>query len=192
VDTGNRRQRIGSARYGPLTKGEKMKTSTLLPLFFGALVALACIAAAARMKGWQRRNAEKPRARQPVTKNEQPMYFRLVEAFPEHVVLAQVSFSALLTARTTATRNTFDRKTADFVLCTKAFEVLAVIELDDASHKGREANDRKRDRLLTDAGYRVLRYKTTPDREVIRAAITAITAPTTDKQSMPPLAPMAK
>ena len=99
----------------------------------------------------------------PLTENEQPMYFRLAQAFPEHVVLAQVAFSALLKCKSTATRNTFDRKRADFVLCTKAFEVVAVIELDDSSHKGREDNDRSRDALLTNAGYTVLRYKQVPD-----------------------------
>lgn len=99
----------------------------------------------------------------PLTENEQPMYFRLAQAFPEHVVLAQVAFSALLKCKSTATRNTFDRKRADFVLCTKAFEVVAVIELDDSSHKGREDNDRSRDALLTNAGYKVLRYKQVPD-----------------------------
>lgn len=114
---------------------------------------------------------ETPRAKALLTKNEQPMYFRLLGAFPDAVVLAQVSFSALITARTKAVRNRFDRKVADFVLCTRAFEVIAVIELDDSSHKGKEAADRARDSLLTEAGYRVLRYTRTPDIEQIRSDI---------------------
>lgn len=108
----------------------------------------------------------------PLTKNEQPMFFRLVEAFPEQVVLAQVAFSALLQTKEAATRNKFDRKVADFVLCTKAFEVLAIIELDDSSHKGREAQDAARDLLLTNAGYTVLRYKLVPDVDKVRKDIT--------------------
>ncbi|WP_428717287.1 DUF2726 domain-containing protein [Undibacterium curvum] len=106
--------------------------------------------------------------KQPLTKNEQPMYFRLTEALPEYVVLAQVAFSALLKAKDLATRNQFDRKVADFVICTKAFEVIAVVELDDSSHKGKEDQDNKRDLLLTSAGYVVKRYKRTPNIEDIR------------------------
>lgn len=107
-------------------------------------------------------------ARNPVTENEQAMYFRLTQAFPSGVVLAQVAFSALITSKDRATRNRFDRKVADFVLCTKAFQVAAVIELDDSSHRGREAQDSKRDSLLESAGYRVLRYKTIPDIDTLR------------------------
>lgn len=107
-------------------------------------------------------------ARSPVTENEQAMYFRLTQAFPSGVVLAQVAFSALITSKDRATRNRFDRKVADFVICTKAFQVVAIIELDDSSHRGREAQDSKRDALLEAAGYRVLRYKTIPDLENLR------------------------
>lgn len=99
------------------------------------------------------------------------MYFRLKEAFPDDVVLAQVSFSALLQSPNQATRNQYNRKMADFVLCTKSFEVIAVVELDDSSHKGREEKDMDRDRLLTNAGYRVKRYKTVPNIETLKTEI---------------------
>jgi very-short-patch-repair endonuclease len=116
---------------------------------------------------------EAPRRRLPMSKTEQAMYLRLREAFPEHVVLAQVALSSLLTARHRRTRNTFDRKVADFVLCTKAFEVLAVFELDDLSHRDNTDANAAKDGLLTDAGYAVLRFKTAPDVEAIRAAVKA-------------------
>lgn len=116
---------------------------------------------------------EAPRRRLPLNKVEQAMYMRLREAFPEHVVLAQVAFSSLLTARHRRTRDTFDRKVADFVLCTKAFEVLAVFEMDDLSHRDNTDHHAARDLLLTDAGYAVLRYKTAPSVEEIRAAVKA-------------------
>ena len=99
------------------------------------------------------------------------MYFRLRESFPEHVVLAQVAFSALLETKNRAVRNRFDRKVADFVLCDKAFTVLAVIELDDSTHKGRELADRARQELLTGAGYRVLRYGAVPDAARLQADV---------------------
>lgn len=101
--------------------------------------------------------------RVPLTKNEQPMYFRLTEALPKHLVLAQVAFSALIETKDRATRNRFDKKVADFVVCNRAFEVLAVIELDDSTHRGREKQDEARSALLTNAGYKVVRYRHVPD-----------------------------
>ena len=59
-------------------------------------------------------------------------------------------------------RAKFNRKMADFVVCSKAFEVIAVVELDDSSHKGNEEKDEARDGLLKQAGVAVLRYKTVP------------------------------
>ena len=98
------------------------------------------------------------------------MYWRLVEGLPEYVVLAQVAFSALLYAQSWRTRNQFNTKVADFVICTRAFEVIAIIELDDSSHRDEEAKarDAHRDAMLEEAGYRVLRYTRVPDREKIR------------------------
>ena len=115
------------------------------------------------------KSSESPRRRQLLSEREQAMHNRLSQALPDLVVLAQVSFSALLTARAYATRNTFDRKTADFVVCDKAFQVLAVIELDDASHKGKADKDAARDAMLAGAGYRVLRYPNIPDIERVRS-----------------------
>lgn len=114
-------------------------------------------------------SAEQPRRKQLLSEREQAMHNRLSHALPELVVLAQVSFSALLTARAYAARNTFDRKIADFVVCDKAFQVLAVIELDDASHKGKTDKDAARDAMLVSAGYRVLRYPNIPDLDRVRS-----------------------
>ncbi|WP_195812383.1 DUF2726 domain-containing protein [Xylophilus rhododendri] len=91
------------------------------------------------------------------------MYFRLTGALPQYIVLAQVSFAALLDAKDRTIRNTFDRKRADFVVVERSFRVVAVVELDDSSHDGRSAQDAARQRLLTDVGYRVLRYRGIPD-----------------------------
>jgi len=122
---------------------------------------------------------ERPKRKAALTEREQGMYWRLREVLSDrtHVTLAQVSFSALLSSRQQATRNTFNRKTADFVVFTKAFEVVAVIELDDASHRGREKEDAERDRLLTDAGYRVIRFKNIPDRGELITALFPVTEP---------------
>lgn len=110
-------------------------------------------------------------AREIATANEQGMFWRLVEVFPmpEYIVLTQVSFGALLNAKDGASRYSFAQKRADFVLTNKGFKVLAVIELDDASHKGKEAADAERDAMLIQAGYRVLRYKRIPERAQLLA-----------------------
>ncbi len=116
---------------------------------------------------------EAVRKKDPLTANEQAMFNRLKGALPQYTVLAQVSFGALLAARSTATRNTFDRKIADFVVCDPAFQVLAVIELDDSSHKNRRERDAKRDAMLTEAGYRVVRYARIPDIDRVQADFAA-------------------
>jgi very-short-patch-repair endonuclease len=106
---------------------------------------------------------DKPKARAPLTAREQAMYNRLVQTLPDLVVLPQVSFGALLTARTRAARSTFSRKIADFVVCDRSFKVVAVVELGDKGNKGKSQRDADRDALLIEAGYRVLRYPRVPD-----------------------------
>ena len=140
-------------------------------LFLVAAAIIVAVVFAVAVPAKKRKSAFSAKAKKPLTKNEQPMYFRLIEAFPELIVLAQVSFSALMNSTAQASRNKFDRKTADFVLCTKAFDVVAVIELDDASHNGRAKEDGDRDALLTGVGYRVLRFKKTPDVAALQAAV---------------------
>lgn len=133
--------------------------SLLIVLALGVLVLLAI----ARLLPRGRDPKEDPRATWPLTRNEQAMYFRLQDALPDLIVLSQVSFGALLSARSTAVRNTFGRKRADFVICEKSFKVVAIVELDDSSHDGKKARDEKRDAQLQNAGYRVLRYRGIPN-----------------------------
>lgn len=98
-----------------------------------------------------------------ITMNEQPTFMKLKEALPEHIILAQVAFSAFMTAQGYATRNLFNRKVADFVVLDKAFNIVAIVELDDSSHKGKENLDAERDALIQEAGFKVIRYKRTPE-----------------------------
>jgi len=145
-----------------------MTKEVLVVLVLAVVVAFA----AAVLKGAGRHRAPgEIRAKKILTDREQPMFHRLQQAFPNEVVLSQVAFSALLTAKDLRTRATFNRKVADFVVATKAFEVLAVIELDDSSHKGRDVVDGKRDALLEGAGYRVLRFKNVPDVDTVQRAV---------------------
>lgn len=107
----------------------------------------------------------------PMTRSAQSMFWRLAEAFPapDFVVLAEVSLGALLVAKGGASRHRFAQKRADFVLLSKNFLVLAIIELDDSSHKGKELRDASRDAMLKSAGYKTFKYRKIPDVERVRA-----------------------
>ena len=148
------------------------------------ILALVLIVAGVLLAARRRRNSAAQRGaftkRPLVTANEQTMYWRLLGTFPApvYVVLAQVSFGALLTAKGGASRYSFSQKIADFVLLDKTFKVLAIIELDDSSHRGREGKDARRDAMPAMARYRVLRYKTVPQPEKLLRDLSA------DKQQM--------
>jgi very-short-patch-repair endonuclease len=105
--------------------------------------------------------------RRPLSRAEQTMYWRLVQAFPspEFVVLAQVSLGALLVAVGLARESNFNERRADFVLLDRAFRVLGVIELLDKARSEKELKDDERNKMLKRAGYRVVRYRGLPDKE---------------------------
>ncbi len=102
-----------------------------------------------------------------ITAFESKMYTRLISAFPQHHVLAQVAFSALITNHNYKIRNQFNRKVTDFVLLDKDCNVVVIIELDDPSHIGKEKEDAARDAMLNEAGYRVLRYTSIPSAHTL-------------------------
>lgn len=104
------------------------------------------------------------RAREPLSRPEQALYWRLREAFPDHIVLAQVAIAQLLEVEKVANRlavfNRYRQLVADFVVCTTAFRVVAVIELDDRSHQnpGRADADARKSAALGAAGILLLRF----------------------------------
>lgn len=96
---------------------------------------------------------------------EQVLYWRLVEALPGHVVLAQVQLSRVLGVAEGASvqpwNNRINRMSYDFVVCTKDVQPICAIELDDASHnrKSRREADAKKDRATAAAGLRLVRWQ---------------------------------
>lgn len=160
--------------------------TTLLPYWLIAVTVLALVAAAIAKKKTSRKttalDAINVSPRRPLTAFEEQLYFRLASALPECTVLAQVSFQALITTRLQADRNRFDRKIADFVICSKNLLPIAVIELDDASHNEKKKQDAERDELLNKAGYTTIRYNSIPDEKKIRDDIERLLAAKTDKK----------
>jgi very-short-patch-repair endonuclease len=110
-------------------------------------------------------------ARRPLTAREQQMFFRLTETLTDCTVFAQMPLAALLTSADRQDRNRFDRKIADFLICTKTLTPIAVIELDDASHNNKAARDADRDAMLKNAGYQTIRYRDFPTSTQIRQDI---------------------
>lgn len=103
-------------------------------------------------------------AKQLMTDNEKEFYSRLVEALPNHYVFAQVALGALLqpsvesdTRKRLGIRGTFSQKIADYVVCTSDMAVVAIVELDDKTHSPEK--DSKRDAMLNQAGYKVIRWE---------------------------------
>jgi hypothetical protein len=115
----------------------------------------------------------------PLTERERVLYHRLSELFPSHIVFAQFALSQLIavqsgTAARRSLRNKYQQLVADFVLCRRDFTVIAVIELDDASHaqSAQLERDARKSKAIRSAGMRLVRlqWPIAPDNE-LRALI---------------------
>lgn len=101
-----------------------------------------------------------------MTDNEIEFFNRLIQAFPDYYIFPQVAMSALVFPKTNDSKqrnglkNTYNRLRVDFVLY-KDKKVIAVIELDDKTHKGKEEKDAKRDGILSQAKYQIHRFEST-------------------------------
>lgn len=90
---------------------------------------------------------------------------QLCDAFPDLVVLSQVSMGALVDPPShyygetrERARRPYQAKIVDFVLWNpRTNEVACLVELDDASHDDRKEQDDARDAIVGQAGYRLLR-----------------------------------
>lgn len=113
---------------------------------------------------------------------EQVLYYRLVSALPDYMVLAQVQVSRVLGIKKGFDfhhwNNRINRLSYDFVVCKKDATVLAAIELDDATHesKSRARTDEKKERATAAADLKLIRWhvKALPDQDAIRVTIESI------------------
>jgi very-short-patch-repair endonuclease len=121
-------------------------------------------------------------AKKPLSQPEQVLYFRLIQALPDNIILTQVQLSRLLGVKKgnnyRAWFNRINRMSADFVVCNKDSSIVAVVELDDATHQKeeRQAADAKKDKALSSAGIRIVRWhvKDIPDIAAIQATFTIV------------------
>lgn len=121
--------------------------------------------------------------RKPLSVPEQFLYFRLVNALPGQIVLGQRLLGVKKGNNAQAWLNRINRMSADFVICNKDSSILAVIELDDASHNGekRKQADAKKDKALAAAGIKIHRWHVNaiPDESAIKATLLSQVAPLT-------------
>lgn len=122
--------------------------------------------------------------KKPLTPVEQVLYYRLVKTLPDFVILAQVQYSRFLGVRGKhhlSLSNSIRQKSADFLVCARDMLVLAVVELDDASHarQSRRISDAKKEAVLKAAGIRLIRWqaKTMPDEITIRQTFVPVPEP---------------
>ncbi len=118
-------------------------------------------------------------AKKPLSQPEQVLYFRLVEALPDHIILAQVQLSRFLGVKKghnyQSWSNRINRMSADFVICNKDSSIIAVIELDDSTHNkaSRQEADAKKNRALEAAGIKLIRWhvKSIPEVSAIKSLL---------------------
>lgn len=103
-----------------------------------------------------------------LTPTELKFYRLLCRSAPEFKIFPQVAFQAVLAVPPTLNgfqrwqlRKAIGGKHADFLLCRRdTLQVQTFVELDDRSHDGpkRQEADARRDLILRQAGYRVVRF----------------------------------
>jgi hypothetical protein len=94
---------------------------------------------------------------------EQVLFHRLVEAMPDHYVMAQVRLADIVGVKKCENWqswfNKISRKSVDFVICNRSFVVQACIELDGKTHEqaDRQKADNTKDDALNAAGISIVR-----------------------------------
>ncbi|MQQ99261.1 DUF2726 domain-containing protein [Glaciimonas soli] len=124
----------------------------------------------------------------PLSPNEQAMYWKLISALPDHVVLSQVELSRCIEAKGTGAHNTIKGKSLDFVICNKSLEIVAGIEIDDKSHKKATAikRDATKNKALETAGIKLIRWPAVPhpSHEEIQKEFSFTPKPSQDKNAI--------
>lgn len=101
-----------------------------------------------------------------ITNTESILFERLLQALPNNHIFTQVQLSQLVRVKKGHSFKVWfsriSQMSADFVIADSSFNIVAVIELDDKSHysnEDRQKADQKKDKALTAAGIKVVRWR---------------------------------
>ena len=162
---------------------------TLLVFTILLLLVLAAVVITIQSKGAKSKNrAGAYQRRNLMTDNELEFFGRLVAALPDHCVFPQVAMSALLEPASGDKRTAHgDRlriaqQRADYVVCTKSGDVVAIVELDDKTHS--RTKDQLRDSRLEQAGIRTVRFQSS-HKPTPAAILVAIVGAMANTQAQP-------
>lgn len=168
------------------------------PLSTNTTLAVLLIAAVAiTVWLWLKRREDEPSAsnlpwpyfaKRPLSTPEQILYHRLINALPDHFILAQVQVSRVLGVKRgfdfNRWNNRINRLSYDFVVCSLDSTVLAAIELDNSS-QARPSSvevDQRKAKATAAAGIALIRWhvRSLPLELEIQAAIPKRDVPSLD------------
>ncbi|MFZ6649704.1 DUF2726 domain-containing protein [Undibacterium sp. TJN25] len=100
------------------------------------------------------------RKKKPLTEAEEQMYWKLVQALPQHVILTKISLPRILSSSTVEARGSITQKTLDFLVCEKDFTLVAAIDIEDKSPSGsRKRAEEAKKFALDKAGIKLIKWK---------------------------------
>lgn len=163
------------------TSGHSIQRKSAVKSLAFAVVIIVVLAVFAALKGRSTGSGSAPwpfYAKKPLTQPEQVLYYRLVAALPENIVLAQVQLSRVLGVkkgfRFHEWNNRINRMSLDFLVCLKDATIVAAVELDDKTHEkaSRVEADAKKAKALSAAGITLIHWNVSamPDEQAIRLA----------------------
>ncbi|WP_211461865.1 DUF2726 domain-containing protein [Collimonas silvisoli] len=125
------------------------------------IIIMAVIAVVTREKQAAQQKRREYIKKKPLSSNEQIMYWRLVGALPDYMVLAQVGLSRCLGTKGSGGLDALTSKNLDFVICDKASDVVAVIEIDNKSYNSKilSKEDERKYKALKKAGIDIIRWR---------------------------------
>ncbi len=125
------------------------------------LVIMAVITVLTREKQAAQEKRREYIKKKPLSSNEQVLYWRLVGALPDYMVLAQVSLSRCLGTKDSGGLDTLTSKNLDFVICDKASDVVAVIEINTKVHNNKivSKEDEQKYKALKKAGIDIIKWR---------------------------------
>ena len=152
---------------------------TILVVLISSLALMAVVLVF--LRGMNARPREPERypfeSRAPLTDREQALYWRLRNALPEQVILAQVGLSRILRVQAghdfRGWLDHINRMTIDFIVCRPDNTILAAIELEELSTApgDRAAVEETKAKALASAGIKLLRFRELPSEDELRAAL---------------------